>query len=305
MERRVIVIAGPTCSGKTTLAIEVAKELNTEIISADSRQIYKYLTIGTAKPTKDELKKVPHHLIDILNPDEDYSASKFENDSLGIIEKLHHNGKIPVVAGGTGLYIHAVLQGIFEGVDTDPEYRSYLNKLRDQYGDEYIYEMLVKTDPQSAEKMLPQNWKRVMRALEVYHLTKVPIWKHQEEYVRELDLEFYFYGLEWERDVLYKNIETRVDLMVEQGLLNELKSVLSKGYQPNVNALNTVGYKELIPYLNNEYSLQRAIELIKRNTRRFAKRQFTWFRRYADIQWMKVGCSDDITRIKDEIISKL
>jgi len=293
MERKVIVIVGPTCSGKTKVGISLAERLQTEIISADSRQFYKYLNIGTAKPSHDELKIVKHHFINFLEPDENYNVSRFESDALKIIEELFELGKIPIVCGGSGLYIKALTEGIFNSVDVDDEYREELKASREKFGNEYLYVELKKVDPQSASGMLPQNWKRVMRALEVYHLTGEPIWKFQENYKRKVDCKFILFGLNWEREKLYRNIEQRVDKMIEAGLWDEVKNNLSLGYSKNLNALNTVGYKEIISYLENEITLERAVELIKRNTRRYAKRQITWFRKTKEINWL--ACDENTT----------
>jgi len=294
MERKVIVIVGPTCSGKTKVGISLAEKLQTEIISADSRQIYKYLNVGTAKPHTDELKKVRHHLIDCFEPDAEYNVSKFESDTLEIINQIHSAGKIPIVVGGSGLYLRSLIDGLFNTVDVDVEYREELRILRETRGNDSLYDALKKVDPESASKMLPQNWKRVMRALEVFHLTGEPIWKFQGSYSRETDLNFIQYGLNWERTILYKNIEKRVDDMVANGLVDEVKNILIMGYSKNRNALNTVGYKEIISYLENEITLERAIELIKRNTRHFAKRQMTWFRKDERINWLQITSESDL-----------
>ncbi|MBI1936813.1 MAG: tRNA (adenosine(37)-N6)-dimethylallyltransferase MiaA [Ignavibacteriales bacterium] len=294
MERKVIVIVGPTCSGKTKLSISLAEKMNGEIISADSRQIYKYLDIGTAKPLPEELRKVKHHFVDCFEPEGDYNVSKFETDALNIIEKLFAENKTPILCGGSGLYIKALVDGIFNTIDVDVEFREELKKNRELFGNEHLYEELKKVDPVSAANMLPQNWKRVMRALEVYHLSGVPIRQFQEIYKRDnVNISFVQFGLNWERQILYKNIEKRVDKMIGDGLVDEVEKILSKGYSKELNSLNTVGYKEIISFLNNEYPLERAIELIKRNTRRFAKRQMTWFRKDERINWI------DVTNDKD------
>lgn len=279
MERKIIIIVGPTCSGKTQLSLSIAKKINTEIISADSRQVYKYLNIGTAKPSAFELNEVKHHFVDSIDPSEDFNVSRFEIESIDIFIKLLNVGKIPLVVGGTGLYIRALTDGIFNSVDTNKEFRDFLKEKMDKYGKEYLYNELKKVDPVSASRMLPQNWKRVMRSLEVFHLTGKPIWQFQQEYKREIDFDFHQYGLLWDRQVLYKNIEKRVDFMIQSGLIEEIKSLLERGYNKESNALNTVGYKEIIDYLENKISLEKAVELIKRNTRRYAKRQLTWFRK--------------------------
>ncbi len=302
---QVIVIAGPTCSGKTSLSLKLSEKLNTEIISADSRQVYKYLDIGTAKPSPSELKKVKHHFISSIEPDSDFNVSDFETEALAVIRHLHSENKIPVVAGGSGLYIKALVDGIFNTADTDDEFRTRLLNERKEHGNEYLYEKLTAADPVSASMMLPQNYKRVIRALEVLHLTGRPIWQLQEEYKRDVQLEFRQYGLEWDRDKLYDNIEKRVDEMIDAGLVEEVKSILEKGYSKDLNALNTVGYKEIISFLEGETTLQRAAELIKRNTRRFAKRQLTWFKRDKRIQWIKVESAAGIERAADKILSEI
>ncbi|OGV05162.1 MAG: tRNA (adenosine(37)-N6)-dimethylallyltransferase MiaA [Ignavibacteria bacterium RIFOXYA2_FULL_37_17] len=305
MERKVIVIVGPTCSGKTKVGISLAQKLNSEIISADSRQIYKKLTIGTAKPTQDELRKMKHHFIDLLEPDEDYNVSRFETDSLKVIDELITQGKIPIVVGGSGLYIKALTEGIFNSVDTDDDYREELKVKREKFGNEYLYDELKKVDPQSASGMLPQNWKRIMRALEVFHLTGEPIWKMQENYERKVDYNFILFGLDWDRKILYANIEKRVDEMIESGLMDEVKNILSLGYSKNINSLNTVGYKEIISYLDNEITLEHAIELIKRNTRRYAKRQMTWFRKTENINWLTCDENTSSEQLISLILKKM
>jgi tRNA dimethylallyltransferase len=302
---KVIVIVGPTCSGKTEVAISVAEKFPSEIISADSRQVYKYLTIGTAKPTPEEIQKVEHHFVDFLNPDENYNVSKFEKDVLKKIDKLHKNNKIPIVVGGSGLYIRAVVDGIFDIVDTDEDYRTKLMEEKEKYGNEFLYEKLKKVDSKSVENLIPQNWKRIIRALEVYKLTGEPIWKLQKEYKRETNLNFIQYGLNWERETLYKNIELRVDKMIEAGLVIEVERILQLGYNKNINALNTVGYKEIIEYLDGKITLPRAIELIKRNTRRYAKRQLTWFRKDKRIKWFDVKSKNDFSKITQSILSDI
>ena len=305
MERKVIVIVGPTCSGKTKVGISLAQKLHTEIISADSRQIYKQLTVGTAKPTKDELRTIKHHFIDFLNPDENYNVSRFETDTLKVIDELITQGKIPIVVGGSGLYIKALTEGIFNSVDNDDYYREGLKEKREKFGNEYLYDELKKNDPQSAAGMLPQNWKRVMRALEVFYLTGEPIWKIQKNYERKSDYNFIQFGLNWERKILYANIEKRVDEMIKNGLVDEVKNILSLGYSKNINSLNTVGYKEIISYLDNEISLERAIELIKRNPRRYAKRQMTWFRKTENINWINCDENTSSEQLASLILKKM
>ena len=303
--RKVIVIAGPTCSGKTELSLLLAESIKTEIISADSRQFYRYLDIGTAKPDENILKKTKHHFINSLNPGEYYNASKFEKDALAVCEKLIRQKKIPVIVGGSGLYIKAVVDGIFDSADVDADYRKFLIHQKELYGNEYIYNELKKVDPESASKMLPQNWKRVLRALEVHYQTDEPIWKQQREYKRNVNFKFLQFGLKWDRTKLYSNIEDRIDNMIIDGLVEEVKNILNIGFDKNLNSLNTVGYKEVISYLNGEITLDRAIELIKRNTRRYAKRQLTWFNADKRITWFKIDTKNDLRKIAETIQNQL
>ncbi|MGE5350866.1 MAG: tRNA (adenosine(37)-N6)-dimethylallyltransferase MiaA [Acidobacteriota bacterium] len=302
MERKVAVILGPTASGKTRVAISLAKNLDSEVLSADSRQVYRFLDIGTAKPSVNELDEVKHHFIGTLNPDEDFNVSRFEEDAIGIIRSLHNENKIPVVAGGSGLYIKALVEGISTTAQTDDDLRLELKTKLDTFGREFLYEELKKVDPKAASAMLPQNYKRVMRALEVFHLTGRSILDHHQEYERNLDFQFLQFGLNWDREILYKNIENRVDDMIQSGLVDEVKQILNMGFPPELNSLNTVGYKEIITYLSGEISLERAVELIKRNTRRYAKRQMTWFRRDSNIHWFDIHSSDDLFTVPDKIL---
>ena len=304
MEQRVVIIVGPTCSGKTKLGIELAQKLNSEIISADSRQIFKYLTIGTAKPSKKELSQVKHHFIDILEPSENYNVGLYEKDALKVIDELSVKNKLPIVVGGSGLYIKAIIDGIVD-IDSDDELREQLLAEKEKYGNEFIYEKLRQIDKKAAETMLPQNWKRVIRAIEVYHLTGKSILEIHEIQKRNLNYSFYQFGLNWERETLYKNIEKRVDDMIESGLVEEVKNILKLGYDKKLNALNTVGYKEIISYLENEISFEKAVELIKRNTRRFAKRQMTWFRKDKRINWIDIKSENAILSAKEQILKKI
>ena len=306
-ERKVIVIIGPTCSGKTNLSLKIAQLIPSEIISADSRQIFKYLNIGTAKPSIDQLQQVPHHLIDFLDPAENYDVSMFEKDAERIIDQIHEKSRTPIVVGGSGLYIKALIDGIFDTADKDEEYRKELLQKRKEFGNEFLYEELKKVDSISAEKMLPQNWKRVIRALEVYQITGEPIWKHhqKQEIKKEKKYSFKQFGLIWNREILYENIDKRVDEMIEQGFIDEVKNILDMGFEKNLNSLNTVGYKEIIQHLEGEISIDRAIELIKRNTRHYAKRQLTWFRKDKRIQWFDISNISQLDQIAKNMILAL
>lgn len=304
MEQRVIVLVGPTCSGKTKVGIDLVKSIDTEIISADSRQLYKHLTIGTAKPTSEELNQVKHHFIDSFDPSENYNVGLFEIDSLKVIEKLLAENKIPIVVGGSGLYIKAIIDGIVD-IDSDDDLREKLLEEKEKFGNDFVYEKLKTIDEKAASTMLPQNWKRVIRAIEVYELTGKSILDVHEEQKRDLNYSFIQFGLNWNRDILYKNIELRVDAMIENGLVDEVQNILKMGYDKNINALNTVGYKEIISYIEGEYSLERAIELIKRNTRRFAKRQLTWFRKDERIHWIDINQEEDLQLATEVILNSI
>ncbi len=301
----VIVIVGPTCSGKTKLSLLLSERLNAEIISADSRQVFKLLSVGTAKPSADQLEKTKHHFINELNPDAVFNASMFAEKAELIIKILHSHKKIPIVVGGSGLYIKALIDGISESADTNNELREELLELRLKYGNDYLYNELKKIDKVSSEKMLPQNWKRVMRALEVFRLTGKPIWQHHISQSNFVSFNFRQIGLMWDRKILYKNIETRVDSMLKEGLVDEVSSIIKLGYAKDSNSLNTVGYKEIIQYLDGEISIDRAIELIKRNTRRYAKRQMTWFNADKRIKWFEINSEIDLVNLAEKIAKEI
>ncbi len=306
MERIVIVITGPTGSGKTSLSLLLADKLNSEIISADSRQFYKHLDIGTAKPDSEILLKTKHHFINILEPDEYYNVSLYEKQALTVIEDLFSQNRVPIVVGGSGLYLKALTDGIFnDGPDRNLELRDKFLRIREEKGNEGLYEELKKVDPESAEGMLPQNWKRVIRALEVFYATGVSIRKFHVDQNRNSNIEFKLFGLNWERETLYRNIDFRVNQMMENGLINETKYILNQGYDKSLNSLNTVGYKEIIACLDGEISMDKAVELIKRNTRHYAKRQMTWFRKVEGIKWFDISYFNDLFVISDEIIKSL
>lgn len=302
MGKKVIVIVGPTCSGKTRLSLILAEKLKSEIISADSRQVYKYLTIGTAKPNSDELKRIKHHFIDELEPDAEFNADIFSKRAKEIIYKLIEKDMIPIVVGGSGLYIKALVDGITQTVVSDKSLRNELLELRKIYGNDYLYDELKKIDPLSAEKMLPQNWKRVIRALEVFRLTGKPIWQHHIENPIQQEFEFFQYGLKWERKKLYRNIECRVDEMIKNGFIEEVKFILDMGYSKINNSLNTIGYKEIIDLLDNKFTFDETVNRIKKNTRRFAKRQLTWFNADKRIKWFETESYEELNIIAENIL---
>jgi len=284
----VLVIVGPTASGKTALSIHLAEELGGEIISADSRQIYRYLDIGTAKPTPEELKRITHHFISILNPDEYYNAGEYGTQARKKIEELLKQNKQPILVGGSGLYVRAVIDGFFDGPGKNMEIREQLETEAHTLGPEKLFERLKKVDPISAAKMDSTKVRRVIRALEVYYATGRPISDLHSVQEIKIPFEAVQFGLEWERKALYHRIERRVDEMIEKGLIEEVRGLLVKGYSRGVNALNTVGYKEVFDFLDGKITEDEMIQLIKQNTRHFAKRQLTWFRADKRIRWISV-----------------
>lgn len=305
MGQLVIVIVGPTCSGKSSLSIQLAKELKTEIISADSRQIYKLINIGTAKPVRSELEEIPHAFINSISLDENYDVSLYEKQALEKIDNLLTKNKIPIITGGSGLYIRALIDGIVD-LASDDDLRKELIAKKEKYGNDFLYQELITVDQSAAKTMLPQNWKRVIRALEVFYLTgKSIIEFHLEQEKVRPNYTFAEFGLNWERDTLYNRIEKRVDEMIVDGLVEEVDSILKMGYSETLNSLNSVGYNEIIAHFKNEISLEEAISLIKRNTRRYAKRQLTWFRKDKRIRWFDIKNELDLINIKNEILKQV
>lgn len=284
MENTLIIITGPTASGKTQLAIEVARELKTEIISFDSRQFYKEISIGTAKPTIEQLAQVPHHFIGNISIHDEYNAGKYEKDSIEIIEKLFIKNKYVVLTGGSGMYLDAVLYGFDELPLIGDTVREKLNLLYNEDGLKALQTMLAKLDPEYYHSVDLNNPHRLMRALEVALSTGIPYSQHRKGKVKERSFKSVLFGIDIKRDELYLRINARVDKMIEQGLLEEVKSIYP---YKQVNALQTVGYRELFNYLNGTTNLETAINLIKQNTRHFAKRQMTWLRKYDEMIWLK------------------
>ena len=276
------MIVGPTCAGKTGVSIELARELGTEIISADSMQIYRDMDIGTEKPTQEQLAAVPHHMIDVVEPAEDFSAGEYLRTVSPIIKRLHDEGRVPVMAGGTGLYVRALTEGIFDGPDADWDLRAKLM----EDSPEALYKKLAELDPETAREQDPSNVRRLVRALEVCINSGKKMSQLREESTKPLPYEFIKVGLYRDREELYPMIEERVDEMMERGLLEEVRGLARRGLSRT--ALQAIGYKELIAHLKGEYKLEEAVELIKRNTRRFAKRQYTWFRREEGLKWVDV-----------------
>ena len=281
--KNLVVITGPTAVGKTDISIKLAKEINGEIISADSIQVYKGLDIGSAKITQDEMDGVKHYLIDVLEPTDDFDIYTFKQMAEEAIEEIYAKGKVPIIVGGTGFYIQSVLYDVdFEETEVDMEYRKELEELAKINGNEYVHEMLEEVDPEYAAGIHPNNLKRVIRALEFYHENNIPLSKHNaEQKENESPYNFAYYVLNDDRDVLYDRINKRVDLMFYKGLVDEVKGL---GLNNSNQSMQGIGYKEVLDYLNGNLSLEETKELIKKNTRHFAKRQLTWFRREKVVQ---------------------
>ncbi|MDD5774106.1 MAG: tRNA (adenosine(37)-N6)-dimethylallyltransferase MiaA [bacterium] len=280
-----LILLGPTAVGKTELAVRLAKELKTEIISADSRQFYKYMDIGTAKPSKEEQKEVRHHLIDIVLPDVKFSVADYKRETEKVILDLHAQGKIPFMSGGSGLYIRSVVDGLFQSPDPDLDFRKKMEEEALEKGNLYLYEKLKAVDKETADRLHMNDIFRITRALEVFEKTGLPISKLQKEKTEKLDYRVLMIGLNRERSELYTFIEKRVDKMIESGLVKEVENLLEQGYKKDLISMQGLGYKEIIGFLEKEYSFERAVYLLKRDTRRFAKRQMTWFRKDKRINW--------------------
>ncbi len=287
-KKPLIVLTGPTAVGKTNLSIKLAKEVNGEIISADSMQVYKGMDIGSAKIMPEEMDGVPHHLIDVLEPTEDFNVVTFQKLCKEAMQGIYERGHVPILTGGTGFYIQAVLKDIdFTSNDEDTSYREKLEKLACDKGAEYLHGMLKEVDPASAEAIHANNIKRVIRALEFYHQTGERISEHNDqESQKQSPYNFAYFVLNDDRAKLYERIEKRIDIMLEQGLVEEVKALAAKGLSRGYVSMQGLGYKEILDYLDGELTLEEAIYILKRDTRHFAKRQITWFKRESDVIWV-------------------
>ena len=293
MKRPLIVIGGPTACGKTGFSIKLAKEIGGEIISADSMQVYRYMDIGTAKVTPEEADGVPHYLIDEFDPDEEYNVMLFQQKAKAYMEEIWAKGKTPILVGGTGFYINALLyDNDFTETDNDTSYREECYRLAQEQGPEVLFERLKEVDPEYAAIMHANNVKRVTRALEYHYLTGQKFSEHNaEQKEKETPYDAAVIILNMDREKLYERIELRIDIMMQEGLLEEVKGLLDKGYTPDLVSMQGIGYKEFIPYFNGECTLEEAVTQLKTNTRRFAKRQLTWFRRQIEGFWVDMSQS--------------
>jgi len=285
MKKTVIAIVGPTAVGKTKLSIEVAKQVNGEIISGDSMQVYKNMDIGTAKVTKQEMHGIPHHMIDTKEPNEDYSVAEFQHDVQASINEITSRKKVPIIVGGSGLYIQAALYNYhFTEKKRDHRITDQLENTIASEGIMPLFNRLKEVDPEQAAKIHPNNHRRVIRALEIYETTGKTMTASQQEQSHQSPYNIVSIGLAMDRTLLYNQINHRIDLMMKDGLLNEVKNLYEQGYE-DCQSMRAIGYKEFLPYFKGEQSLERSIELLKRNSRRYAKRQYTWFENKMDVHW--------------------
>lgn len=307
-KKPLVILTGPTSVGKTALSIKLARAINGAIISADSMQVYRGMDIGSAKVTQEEMDGIKHYLIDVLDPDEEFHVVRFQEMAKAAMEEIYAKGQIPIIAGGTGFYIQSVLYDIdFTSQEEDTAFRDQLEALAEREGNQILHEMLRKVDSVSAEKIHANNRKRVIRALEFYEKTKTPISEHNEaEAAKESPYSFCYFVLNDDRDKVYERIEKRVDLMLEAGLIDEVKALQKKGYHKSMVSMQGLGYKEILSYLEGEITLEQAIYILKRDTRHFAKRQLTWFRREKDVTWIhKPEFSYDDDKILKFMIEKI
>lgn len=299
-KKPLLMLVGPTAVGKTNLSVELAKALNGEIISADSMQIYEYMDIGTAKITDVEKKGIVHHLIDEVTPEVDFSVSDFQKKASSYIDDIVSRGKLPIVVGGTGLYINSLIYDLdFTSSVSNWNLRYEYKEKANAYGNEYIYDELKNVDPLSAERIHVNDTNRVIRALEVYYETGKPMSLCYKDFRKPRDeFDIVMIGLRMDREKLYERINKRIDIMIEQGLIDEVKSLIDRGYSENLTSMQAIGYKEVISYLKDNCSLDETVEILKRQSRRYAKRQLTWFRKEKRVNWIDVDEFDTIDDIK-------
>ncbi|MGP4040218.1 tRNA (adenosine(37)-N6)-dimethylallyltransferase MiaA [Gracilibacillus sp. D59] len=288
MKEKLVVIVGPTAVGKTALSIEVAKKFNGEIISGDSMQIYRGLDIGTAKVTEAEKDGIPHYMLDILEPHQSFSVADFQKQVQQNIEEIHQKHKLPIIAGGTGLYIQSVLYDYqFAVNERSTEYHEQIESEIEREGIDYVYQRLKRVDPLQAEKIHPNNQRRLIRALEVFDRTGMTMTEYQQKQLEQSRYDFRIVGLQMDRPLLYERINKRVDQMIESGLIEEVNRLYQEGLE-NTQAMRGIGYKEILPYIKGEQSLEEVIDTLKRNSRRFAKRQYTWFKNKMPVDWYSI-----------------
>lgn len=293
MNSSVIVLVGPTGIGKSKIAVSLSTFFPSEIVSADSMQVYKYMNIGTAKPSREDRRSVSHHMIDIVYPDQYFSAGEYAKMARDKINKIISSGKTPIVVGGSGLYIRALVDGLFSEPVIKETIKKRVRTQLDDKGSHYLHEKLEKVDPMSASRIHPNDWRRIIRALEVFLSTGETISSLQNKAKSEsIDCQYLMVGLKTERKNLYKRIENRVDSMFKKGLTKEVRQLVKRGYDENLLPVQSFGYREVLGYINGHYNLNEAKALIKRNTRHFAKRQMTWFNKDSRIKWIETSDTD-------------
>jgi tRNA dimethylallyltransferase len=302
----VIIIVGPTASGKTSLSIELAKKINGSIVSADSMQIYRYMDIGTAKPDEIEKSGIRHYMIDEVNPDENYSVARYREKALEYISRICSEGKRPIIVGGTGLYVNSLLYNIsFSETICDEELREKLKEEAVRMGNKYLHDKLEEIDPEAAARIHENDIKRVIRAIEVHTHTNKTISEHaRESRLEPPPYNYIVFGLNWDREKLYDRIEQRVDKMLQSGLVDEVKKLVEIGYGKDTTAMQGIGYKEILDYLRGTQSLEETVYILKRDTRHYAKRQMTWFRRIEGIHWLDVREDSDVSELAQKIIQE-
>lgn len=302
----VIVIAGPTASGKTKLSIELAKKIGGSIVSADSMQIYRYMDIGTAKPDVKEMSGIRHYMLDEVDPDENFSVARYRECALSYISEIVNEGKRPIVTGGTGLYINSLIYNInFSETICDEDLREALRNEAQEKGNRSIYEKLFRIDPEAASRIHENDTKRIIRAIEVYEHTKKTISEHVKESRQEPPpYKYIIFGLDWDREKLYARIEKRIDKMLGDGLVDEVRRLADMGYDKGGTAMQGIGYKEVLDYLKGNRTLEETEYILKRDTRRYAKRQMTWFRRIEGINWLKADENSDFGALSEKIIQE-
>jgi tRNA dimethylallyltransferase len=302
-----LIIAGPTAVGKTSISIELAKNLNGEIVSADSMQIYRYMDIGSAKIKKEEMQGIPHHLIDIIDPDDTFSVAQYKEKATSVINDILLRNKLPIVVGGTGLYINSLICNLnFANTSKDDDYRKYLEKLAKEKGNEYVHGMLRDIDIESFNKLYPNDLKRVIRALEVFKVTGKKISEfNNEENLYDIPYKIYYFVLNLNREKLYEIINKRVDEMIKNGLIEEVIKLKKLGYTSNMQSMQGIGYKEILSYLDGEISLEEAIDKIKQGSRNYAKRQLTWFKKDKRAIWINKDSFANDNEIIEFIIKKV
>ena len=298
MKPKIILIVGPTGAGKTQFSLKIAQKIDAEIVAADSMQVYRFMDIGTAKPTPQEQALVPHHLLDIIDPDQDFSAGRYQSVASAAIDSILQKDRRVLVCGGTGLYIKSLIHGFFPGAQENTALDQTLRAQEAQQGEGYLYHELTKVDSASALRIHPKDTFRIIRALEVYYLTGLPISEHHEKHrFKETKYEYLQVGIKWNHSFLYDRINLRCEQMLKDGFLEEVRSLRARGYHSELKSMQSLGYRHMCAFLENKTSLEEALRTMKRDTRRFAKRQQTWFRADASIFWVE-NPFENLTRIE-------